>query len=459
MSSFNLRRSSAFLFLATLAGAPGALHAGINFLSGVTLPNGGEITSFDSASGTLLSTNSFTGAHAVEAYSLGVNGALTVTASIDLNSVFGVAANISSVTSVFNDARGFGVATIVPTAQTLTDYGRVAFFDRSSGAILGTLDVGYHPDSVTLTPDGSRVIIANEGEYGSTNNAIAESFNRPGSVSIISLSGVTSGNYASAIAALNSSAVTTVDFSAGNLSAGVTIDGTRNSRLDTLTVKTAHIADIEPEYITANNTTAYITLQENNAIATLDLASAKYTAVNPLGHILQTIDASDRDGPGGTTAAARNDTVAGLPMPDTITRFERGGVTYLATANEGDARPDDKDLFRGSQQNTVVNGSMAPDIHASLDATVNNTGIGRLNLLKDVGDTNGDGVIDRPTMMGTRSASIWRVNGDGTLTLAIDTGSIIEQYVLTNDPTTVTRRSVCRELTAVWCSGGDEARK
>jgi hypothetical protein len=413
---------------------PLSAYAEITFLSGVSLPNGGEIVSY--ADGTLLTTDSLAGSnHAIQSYTLTSGGTLSSGVSIDLNSVFGTAASTASISSVLNDIRGFGVATVIPTATGASDFGRIAIFDTASGVIIKTLDVGYHPDSVTITPDGTKLIIANEGEYGSTSSATAEAVNRAGSVSVVNLGSVTAGNYASTLAALDNTAVSTYDFSAANLDAGVTLDGVRNARLDTATVKSPNVADIEPEYITATNTTAYITLQENNAIATLDLTTGQYTAINNLGTITQTIDASDRDGAGNTASASINDVVAGLPMPDTVVKFERAGSTYLVTANEGDARPDDGDIFRASQQNTTVNGSLAPDIDTSVDSTVNNTGIGRLNILKDQGDTDLDGDIDTPTMMGTRSFSIWQVGEDGTLTMAFDSDSMIEQYVLANDPT------------------------
>jgi len=419
--------------LAAFSLLPLSAFAEITFLSGVALPSGGEIVSY--ANGSLLSTNSLAGVmpnHAIQSYSLSSGGVLTSGLSVDLNSVFGSAADTASVSSVLNDARGFGVATVIPTLSGAANFGRIAIFDKGTGAIIKTLDVGYHPDSVTSTPDGTKLIIANEGEYGSTSSGVNETVNRAGSVSVVNISGVTSGNYVSSLAALDSSAVSTYDFSAGNLGSGVTINGIRNPRLDTLTVKTSSIADIEPEYITASNTTAYITLQENNAIATLDFATGKFTKITDLGTITQTIDASDQDGLSNARLASRNDVVAGMPMPDTITKFERSGTTYLVTANEGDARPDDKDIFRASLQNTVVNGSTAPDIDPTVDPIVNNTGIGRLSIFKDRGDTDLDGDIDTPTMMGTRSFSIWNA---ATGALVFDSGAMIEQFVIQNDPT------------------------
>lgn len=410
---------------------PLAAFADISFLSGVSLPNGGEITSY-ATDGSVLVTDSIGGGsanHAAQSYTLTSGGTLTTGAAISLNSIFGTAADINSVSSVLNDVRGFGVATIIPTVNTEGSLGRIAIFDKSNGSILKTLDVGYHPDSVSMTPDGTKLLIVNEGEFIST--SADATFARPGSVSVIDISGVTAGNYTTALAGLTSGAVSTYDFTAGNLGLNVTIDGLRNARLDTLTTKTANAGDIEPEYITATNTVAYVTLQENNAIAALDLATGKYTAIHDLGSITKTIDASDRDGVSNGTSISINDVVRGLPMPDTVTKFEREGSTFLVTANEGDARPDDGDIARGASAgiDTVDNGS-GDQVYTG---NVGNTGIGRLNILKDQGDTDGDGLIENPTALGTRSFSIWDAE---TGALVFDSASMIEQFVAANDPTT-----------------------
>jgi hypothetical protein len=393
-----------------------AAQAQITFNSGVSLPYGGEIVSY--TNGQLLTTNSGNGSHGVQSYSLSVSGSLTAGLSIDLGTVFG-ASLTSSITSVYADARGFGVASIVPTATTSTDFGKIAFFDLSSGSILKTLDVGYHPDSVTMTPDGTKLLVANEGEYVST--AVESNFARPGSVSVVNLSGITN---ASGLSALNSGNVTTYDFSSANLGSGVSLQGVRDNTLATNNATTsAGVANIEAEYIAPTNDKAYVTLQENNAIAVLDFASGKYEAIHKLGTITQMVDASDRDGVSNGKTIAINDTLKGLPMPDTMVLFTKNGSTLLATANEGDARPDDGDVARGS--------SLTANMTTAVAATANNTGIGRLNLLKDQG-RDADGKIADPTMMGTRSFSLWDAT---TGALVFDSGSAIEQWVAANDPT------------------------
>lgn len=414
--------------LLAVAFAPAAV-AQITFRSGVTLPNGGEIVSF--ANGRLLATNSVTGTaafHGIQAYTLTASGSLTANGSFDMSSVFGGAGNISSVSSVVADARGFGVAAVIPTLTGSANLGRIALFNTTTGTVIMTLDVGYHPDSVTITPDGTKLLVANEGEFVST--SADGTFARPGSVSVVNLSSVTT---ASDLSNLTPGHVSTYDFTAGTLGSGVSLTGLRNARLDTPNSKTPNAADVEPEYIAATNERAYVTLQENNAIAVLNFTTGKYEAIHQLGAITQVIDASDSE-----NAININDTIRGLPMPDTMVRFSRGGATYLVTANEGDARPDDGDIMRISQEGTSGRPAIDSTVKTTLDGLYSgnfkgNNALGRLNILRDQGDTDADGDIDQPTMMGTRSFSIWNA---ATGTLAFDSGSMIEQWVATNDPTT-----------------------
>jgi PKD repeat protein len=398
-------------------GAEASVFQTIKFLSGASLPTGGEIV--DYANGKVLTTNSGNGTHEVEIFTISSTGAFTGSAdSVDLSSVFDGASNISSVSSVLADPRGFGVATVIPTATTEGSVGRIAIFNIDTLAILKTLDVGYHPDSLTITPDGTKLVVVNEGEFVST--SAETTFPRPGSISVVDISSVTTlaqaGN-------LTQSNVITYDFSSVNLATEVTINDLRNSRLDTLTTKTPNAADIEPEYATASNAQVFVTLQEANGVAVFDFATAKYSAIYELGTIEQLIDASDRDGANNTTSIGINDSVHGLPMPDTIARFTRGGVGYLLTANEGDARPDDGDIARGS--------TLTANMTTAVAALANNSGIGRLQLLRYEGDTDNDGLIDLPTMMGTRSFTIWN-SSNGSL--VYDSGSTLEMFAAANDP-------------------------
>jgi 2',3'-cyclic-nucleotide 2'-phosphodiesterase/3'-nucleotidase/5'-nucleotidase len=98
--------------------------------------------------------------------------------------------------------------------------------------------------------------------------------------------------------------------------------------------------DLEPEYVTASDdsTRAWVTLQENNALAILDLEDCQVMDLVALGfkdHNLpgNGLDASDVDGINITSWP-----VQGMYQPDGIASYRFQGATYRITANEGDSR-------------------------------------------------------------------------------------------------------------------------
>ena len=391
----------------------------------------------------------------VQILTLGANGSLTERFQIDLNPANTGLASLLSVTSTALDPLGrkFGVATIVPTDNTGT-LGKLAYFNYETGAVIGTIDVGFHPDNVSFSADGTKIYVANEGEF----SAAATAVQAAGSISVIDVSAATAAN----LGYLTTTTATTVDFSPGNLVGSASLNGIRHSNLagvGTAGVFINSVPDfslpinqdfraIEPEYITVKGGKAYVTLQDNNAIGVFDLGTQKWERINNLGTITQTIDASDQDGPGSpgsVTAVSINKTVKGMPMPDTIASYVSGGKTYLVTANEGDARVDDRDVSRfGTTTGTAdMDGDATAviPVPSLLDDNypTGATGIraaaqlGRLNISRIDGDTDGDGKIDDITMLGTRSYTIWEVQPDGSLVIKYDSGSL-EPLLLSLDP-------------------------
>jgi hypothetical protein len=429
---------------AALASLACPLHAQINlsYSGQVSLPGGGEIVSYTADNYTLATTyftgNSAGSTQGVNLYNF-AGAATTFRATADFSGLFGQA-NTYSVSSVALDplGRGFGVATIIPTANTTT-LSKLAFFNYNTGSLLHSIDVGYHADSVRFSDDGARLVVANEGE-ANTNGT-----NAAGSLSVVSLSGITNASQVSGIAS-----VLTKDFSAGNLAASASLSGIRNPYIPAVGAPGAggafvanvpnftapaniDPAGMEPEYAVVSGNKVYVSLQENNAIGVFDLTTNQWEKVHSLGTIQQTIDATDT----GATAAI-NKTVAGLPMPDTIAVTTINGVKYIVTANEGDARIDDRDISRFGD--TGGNDSMNPILDPALiaDPSRANSALGRLNVSRIDGDTDGDGKIDTPVMIGTRSFSIWNAE---TGQLVADSGSL-ESVLLSLDPT---RHNINRE--------------
>ena len=455
-----------FFAFVIAAGACSSLHAQITALTNFNPNQGsgvsaGEIVAFDkitqrlfvSSSGLTTAGNLSTGVHQVNIFGLSNPAAQTNLGVIDYSTAFGVVANMRGLSSVAVDPLNrFGVAALIPTANATT-VGKLGFFNLSTGVSIGTVDVGYHPDSVTFSADGSKLIVVNEGEFNPNitvgdavyNGTNAGLVNAPGSISIIDVSSINSGNLAS----LTSLSVATRDFSAGNLASGVSIASLRNSNIAAVgttgnfianvpVFNTADIGAIEPEYASISGNKVYVSLQDNNAIGVFDLTLDKWTEVKNLGTITQTIDATDQNAAGVTTnLISIAKVVKGLPMPDTVGTFVSGGKTYVVSANEGDARVDDRDISRfgdisgSDSMNTII------DQNGPSNFPLTQTGeraldqLGRLNVSRLDGDTDGDFKIDDPTMIGTRSFSIHEDTAGGLVRI-FDSGSFFENYIAAN---------------------------
>ena len=286
-----------------------------------------------------------------------------------------------------------GMVALAVQAIDKTQPGRLIVLRASDYAVLGTAVVGALPDMVTFTPDGKTLLLANEGEpnsYGSPDSVDPE-----GSISVVDVSALTLNSANVALTAK------TADFKAFNdqkdalIASGVRIYGPG-----------ATVAqDLEPEYITvsADGKTAYVTLQENNAMAIVDIATAKVTAINPFGykdHSLagNGLDASDKD----NSVNIKSWPVLGMYLPDAIASYSVAGQTYLITANEGDARD-----WPGYKEETRVNANLA--LSPALEALKSDAQLGRLNVTTSLGQVNG--VYEKLYAYGTRSFSIWNAQG------------------------------------------------
>ncbi|WP_052402073.1 choice-of-anchor I family protein [Muricoccus aerilatus] len=296
--------------------------------------------------------------------------------------------------------------------------GSVAFYrmaaDGNAAAAIRQVEVGAVPDMVTFTPDGSRLLVAIEGEPNA-NYGVNPSGDPVGGVAVIDVA---------------TGASTFLGFEGFDTEA-LRASGVRITGVPGITA----VTDLEPEYIavSADGTKAYVTLQENNAVALLDLGTLTYTNIFALGtkdYSLpgQGLDPSDRDG----GANIVNANLRGLYMPDGIATFESGGRTYLVTANEGDASEwgSYSDVARVSTLSLdEASFGGAADVAAVKAAGA----LGRLQVSKVDGDTDGDGDIDVLHALGGRSFSIWEVTHGG-LVQTYDSGDMIERMLLQNRP-------------------------
>lgn len=371
-----------------------------------------------------------------------------------------------------------GVVALAIEADLKTDNGAVAFYNADDLSMISSVGVGAQPDMLTFTPDGAYVLAANEGEPSDDYSVDPE-----GSIAVINL------------ADMANPVATIADFTAFNGDAatlkanGVRIYGPGASVAQ----------DLEPEYIavSADSATAWAILQENNAFARIDIASATVEEIVPLGfkdHSVEAnnfgsgngLDTSDED---GEINIANFAGVRGLYLPDAMAAYDVDGMTYLVTANEGDARAwgEDNDAYWAGDANQgfveefrvkhlvhsdgfdrranddlppqlrelAAGGLLNPETFAYCGASAGDAGdcrddevLGRLNITWTMGyRQNADGtpvmfdaagsesasgdrlMYDNLYSYGARSFSIWDESGS----LIWDSGDAIEQHLASDE--------------------------
>lgn len=200
-------------------------------------------------------------------------------------------------------------------AQGYTDAGKIAVFDLD-GNYICAYDAGVQPDMILVNEESGLVLTANEGEPREGKNAA----DPQGSVTILDL---------------QQQEAVTVDFTA--------FDAQREALADAgvvLRKGTQPSEDLEPEYIAVAGDRAFVSLQENNAVAVLDLTTRAFTGVYSVGLEDYSKTAIDIDKGDEQYAPKTYDNLFGIRMPDGIAAFEADGKTYIITANEGDSRSD-----------------------------------------------------------------------------------------------------------------------
>jgi hypothetical protein len=365
-----------------------------------------------------------------------------------------------------------GLVAVAIEAPVKTDPGRMALYRASDLKLLSHVAVGAQPDMVMFTPDGKYVLSANEGEPSDDYQIDPE-----GSVSVIDVAD------SAAPAVRTAGFASFVGQEAALRAKGVRIYGPGANAAQ----------DFEPEYIavSGDSKTAWVTLQENNAFAKIDIASATVTDVLALGYkdhglARNGLDVSDADQAINIRAWPG---VRGLYLPDSVASYSAGGKTYLVSANEGDARAwgeTNPAYFAGNASKGFVeefrvkhlvnkkgwSGRAGDDLPPQLDALAaggllnpatfgycgaiagdpglcrDDAQLGRLNISWTIGyrqDANGQPVkfnasgvqdaggdrlmYDALYSFGARSFSIWSDSG----ALVWDSGAEIEQFLASAD--------------------------
>ena len=309
-----------------------------------------------------------------------------------------------------------GLGVVAVEAPDKTDAGWLVFFDAGAdGNSLGAVRVGSLPDMVTLTRDGDRAVVAGEGEPAEDYSVDPE-----GSVAVVDLPDT--------VTSVPQSAVRLAGFHAfeqggtHSLPAGIRIFG---GRADAGTGTPAYPVseNLEPEYVAIDQqgTKAYVTLQEANGVAVVDLRTAQVERIWDTGTIDRRsvpMDASDRD---GAINIARWP-VTSFRMPDAIASYQVRGQTYLVTANEGDSRdwPGYSEVVRVKDLGKNGGKPLCSSVDPALKADAQ---LGRLNVTKANGLNAAGTCYDSLHTFGGRSFSVWTESGQ----LVFDSGADFER--------------------------------
>ncbi|WP_353667840.1 choice-of-anchor I family protein [Marinomonas sp. THO17] len=336
-----------------------------------------EISAFSAKANRVYATNA--DSNGIRMLNVSSSGELKDAGFIDLSNYGGGPNSVA----VFDD-----LVAVAVEADSKQANGSIVLFDlvgkpaKVKGLKGNVIEAGALPDMVTFSPDGKYIIAANEGEPSKDYKVDPE-----GSVTVID----------------------TTTWKARK----ATFTKYKGKSLKDVRVfgPNANFAqDMEPEYITVSkdSKTAWVGLQENNALAVVDLAKAEVTDVVALGFkdhskAENAIDASNKDGKINIATYP----VKGMYMPDAITSVSANGKTYILTANEGDSR--DYDGF--SEEVRVADLKLDPEAFPNAAELQDKKVLGRLKTTTTMGDTDGDGDFDEIYSYGGRSFSVWSEDG------------------------------------------------
>jgi hypothetical protein len=364
------------------------------------------------------------------------SNAFTFPLSVTVKNIAGVEKNmlLGAVNSI---AIKDDLLAIAVEGEVKQDHGAILFYslnEIAEGTFIKAVEAGALPDMVTFTPDGKKVLVANEGEPN------ADYSNDPeGSISVISVVDMLPADVSTTIN-LGSDIV----FSDDNLSPeDFDTDAKRLAILSKAGVKFAGpigntvAKDLEPEYITtsSNSEIAYVSLQENNAIGIINLIDLTIE-VKALGYKdwgKYQLDFTNKD---EVPEFKSIQGLYGMYQPDTIASYTWNNSTFIVSANEGDARDYDGFSEEVRVQDIIdtdeLNQTLSTELQSQYDQSGGKNYLGRLKVTTVLGDKDQDGEFEQLFAYGARSFSIW----DKNVNLVFDSGDDfgkISSAILGND--------------------------
>ncbi|MBW2940380.1 choice-of-anchor I family protein [Zhongshania aquimaris] len=275
--------------------------------------------------------------------------------------------------------------------------GILALYDLDDLSLVTTYTVGAAPKMIIFDALSTIIAVANEGVPSDD-----YSVDPVGSVTIIDISD-----------GVDTPVLTTIgfeDFNVGGsktLPAGVRIYGANNPSV---------AQDLEPEHIAVSldNNKLFVTLQENNAVAVIDIAGLSIDRIIPLGRKDFGVAGNELDvNDDGNIDIRTWSGVYGMYQPDGIAAYRFGNKNYFVTANDGKVRANSafNEAVRAQDADGFGNAAEIDAANPSAFAAQNSSQLGRLFISSEAGDTDNDGDIDEITAFGARSFSIWSEDG------------------------------------------------
>lgn len=401
-----------------------------------------EIVQYQKSTGYIYAINSSGDNATVEILSMenADKNALTANSEgVITNTNMNILATLDLTTNTDGDANSIAISdeleilAVAMAAEAVDANGYIAFYDISGAtpSFIKNVEVGVLPDMVAFSPDSSKVVVANEGEPSGDYTVDPE-----GSISIINIA-----NNTVADTAISLTFESYNGMEATLEAQGVVFPNPSGRTINGQLITTTVAMDLEPEYvaISADSQTAYVSIQENNAMAVVDLTTDTLVEVRGLGFKNwgdYVMDASDKDG-GINLRTYEN--LYGMYQPDTIQTMSWQGADFVITANEGDGREYFFDVADEAAC-TAANGldydeddgclsytdesraeDLTLDVNAFLGINNDDDDLGRLKVSVEYGDADNNGEYEKLFTYGARSFSIFDANGN----LVFDSGDDI----------------------------------
>lgn len=281
------------------------------------------------------------------------------------------------------------IIAIAVQGATYKDNGSIVILNYE-GKYINHFEAGVQPDMVTFSHDYKYLLSANEGEPREGYAVAAGVMDPKGSVTIIDIK--------KGVGKATAQTIGFDKFDSKEARAALVENGVL------LKPNTAPSVDLEPEYISVsdNNHYAYVSLQEANSVATIDLKTQEIVSVKGLGFKDHNIEENVLDALKDGQVNLTTQNLYGTYMPDGIASQKIGGKQYIFTANEGDGREWGEYKDTGSYR--------FPGTFYKIDTLLN---------------TEREGLeADKTYIYGSRSFSIWDAD---TMEQVYDSGSDFEK--------------------------------